>query len=237
LVVTTYSRCITCIFPQFNLVRRKICNSGFIKRTYYSFIILLYTPYNMLHLFSLFIYVSFKRLELIGVTYIGDIRCGRSEAGPVARCRTTLLFLSTLKLTRNFAFASWISCSLCSSNWSCSSAGKVFQVGSIILLGRYQSYPLNRPLRADLMSLDVFSLAESPKSVLVPFWGANHYVRTGGGARCIGADGPRHGTGLRVSCLTTGRSAHAQGRRKSPAALVSRSREGPRRGGEIIGVV
>jgi hypothetical protein len=59
---------------------------------------------------------------------------GRSEAGSVARCRTTLLFLSTLKLAKNFAFASWIICSLCSSNWSCSSAGKVSQVGSMILL-------------------------------------------------------------------------------------------------------
>jgi hypothetical protein len=34
---------------------------------------------------------------------------GQSEAGSVAHCRTTLLFLSTLKLARNLAFASWIS--------------------------------------------------------------------------------------------------------------------------------
>jgi hypothetical protein len=53
----------------------------------------------------------------------------------IAHCRMTLLFLSTLKLARNFAFASWISCSLCSSNWSCSSVDKVSQVGSMILLG------------------------------------------------------------------------------------------------------
>jgi hypothetical protein len=59
---------------------------------------------------------------------------GRSEAESVARCRTTLLFLSTLKLAKNFAFASWIICSLCSSNWSCSSAGKVSHVGVMILL-------------------------------------------------------------------------------------------------------
>jgi hypothetical protein len=59
---------------------------------------------------------------------------GRSEAGSVARCWTTLLFLSTLKLAKNFAFASWISCSLCSSNWSYSSSDKVSQVGSIMLL-------------------------------------------------------------------------------------------------------
>jgi hypothetical protein len=36
----------------------------------------------------------------------------------------------------------------------------------------------------------MISPAESPKSVLVPFWGANHCVRTGGDARCTGADGP-----------------------------------------------
>jgi hypothetical protein len=59
---------------------------------------------------------------------------GRSEARSIAHCRTTLLLLSTLKLARNFAFASWISCSLCPSNWSCSSVDKISQVGSMILL-------------------------------------------------------------------------------------------------------
>jgi hypothetical protein len=83
----------------------------------------------------------------------------------------------------------------------------------------------------------VFSPAESPKSVFVPFWGANHCVGAGGGARCTGADGPRTGTGLRVSCLTAGRSVRAQGQWESPAAPGSRSREGPHRGGEILGVV
>jgi hypothetical protein len=34
----------------------------------------------MLHLFSLFIYVSFKRLELVGVTYIGGIRYGSEQS-------------------------------------------------------------------------------------------------------------------------------------------------------------
>jgi hypothetical protein len=67
---------------------------------------------------------------------------GQSEAGSVARCRTTLLFLSTLKLARYLAFASWISCSLCSSNWSCSSADKVSQVGSIILVGEMSDLSL-----------------------------------------------------------------------------------------------
>jgi hypothetical protein len=73
---------------------------------------------------------------------LGISGVGRSEAGSVARCRTTLLFLSTLKLARNLAFTSWISCSLCSSNWSCSSADKVYQVGSIILLGEMSELSL-----------------------------------------------------------------------------------------------
>jgi hypothetical protein len=50
--------------------------------------------------------------------------------------------------------------------------------------------------------------------MLVPFWGANHYVRTGGGALCRGADrprpgagGPRLGTGAWTPCLMTRWSA------------------------------
>jgi hypothetical protein len=99
--------------------------------------IVLYIPYDTLQLLSLFVYVSFKRLEFVGATYIGAVGVivvGRSEARSIARCRTTLLFLSTLKLARNFAFASWISCSWCSSNRSCSSAGKVSHVGVMILM-------------------------------------------------------------------------------------------------------
>jgi hypothetical protein len=65
---------------------------------------------------------------------LGVIIVGQSEARSVARCRTTLLFLSTLKSARNFAFASWISCSWRSSNRSCSLAGKVSHVGVMILL-------------------------------------------------------------------------------------------------------
>ena len=46
--------------------------------------IVLYIPYDMLHLLSLFIYVSFKRLELISATYIGGIR-SRSERSQICR--------------------------------------------------------------------------------------------------------------------------------------------------------
>jgi hypothetical protein len=46
--------------------------------------IVLYIPYDMLHLLSLFVYVSFKRLELVGATYIGGIR-SRSERSQIYR--------------------------------------------------------------------------------------------------------------------------------------------------------
>jgi hypothetical protein len=67
-----------------------------------------------------------------------------------------------------------------------------------------------------------------------------------------GPDGPRPGAGAKVPCLTAGRSAPTgrtvrayrpdgprvrRGWRRSPAAPGSRSREGLRRGGEILGVV
>jgi hypothetical protein len=41
-------------------------------------------PHDILYLLSLFIYVSFKRLEHVGVTYIGGIRCG-SERSQISR--------------------------------------------------------------------------------------------------------------------------------------------------------
>jgi hypothetical protein len=70
-----------------------------------------------------------------------------------------------------------------------------------------------------------------------------------GGTLCAGADCPRPGAGRSAAwcasraslpdgrtdrALGAGRSARTQRRRKSPAALGSRSREGPRRGGEIL---
>jgi hypothetical protein len=56
-------------------------------------------------------------------------------------------------------------------------------------------------------------------------------------ARDQGSDSPRPGTRAWVPCLTAGRSVRAQGRRRLPTAHGSRSREGPRRGGEILDVV
>jgi hypothetical protein len=94
---------------------------------------------------------------------LGISGVGRSEAGSVARCRTTLLFLSTLKLARNFAFASWISCSLCSSNWSCSTADKVSQVGSMMLLGETSELSLDPAIEGRFDGTYVMSPVESPK--------------------------------------------------------------------------
>jgi hypothetical protein len=57
--------------------------------------------------------------------------------------------------------------------------------------------------------------------LLTPFWSVKHSTRTvavlSGQARTVrglGSDGPRPGAGARVSCLTVGRSARTQGRRK-----------------------
>jgi hypothetical protein len=88
--------------------------------------------------------------------------------------------------------------------------------------------------------------------MLTPFRAPITITRTGGGALCRGADGPRLGDGWSATWdrglgslpdvpngprLKAGRSAFVQGRRRSPTAPGSRSREGPRRGGEILGVV
>jgi hypothetical protein len=101
---------------------------------------------------------------------------GRSEARSVAHCRTTLLFLSTLKLARNFTFSSWISCSLCSSNWSCSSAGMVSQVGSMILLVEMSGLSLVPAIegRSDRSICDVPSGVAKKCVSIDP--GANHCV-------------------------------------------------------------
>jgi hypothetical protein len=125
----------------------------------------------------------------------GDVFAFAPTAGSVVRCRTTLLFLSTLKLARNLAFAYWINCSLCSSNWSYSSADKVSQIGSIILLGEMSELSLESAIEGRFDESIYDSPSGVAKSVLVPFLGANHCVRIGGSACCTGADGPRPGAG------------------------------------------
>jgi hypothetical protein len=156
---------------------------------------------------------------------------GQNEAGSVTRCRTTLLFLSTLKLVKNFAFASWISCSWRSSNRSCSSAGKVSHVGVMILLVETSELSFEPAIEGRFdRSICVFPSGVA-KNMLTPFRRRQLLKRTsdgaslvrrgrsvaqgrtvrdlarGGGALWSGADGPRPGAGARVPCLTAGRSA------------------------------
>jgi hypothetical protein len=86
----------------------------------------------------------------------------------------------------------------------------------------------------------------------VPFWGRQSLNTNRGGALCIGADGPRPEAGRSATwnrglgSLPDVRTVRAlgpddprmrRGRRRSPATPGSRSREGPRRGGEILGDV
>jgi hypothetical protein len=146
---------------------------------------------------------------------------GRSEAGSVARCRTTLLFLSTLKLAKNFAFASWISCSLCSLNWSCSSAVKVSQVGSIMLLGETSELSLKPAIEGRFDESRYVVPSGVTKKYVGTFLGrqslnTNQWrcsLHRGRMVRGQGADGPRPGAGWSAawheawfSCLTAGRS-------------------------------
>jgi hypothetical protein len=144
---------------------------------------------------------------------------GRNEAGSVARCRTTLLFLSTLKLVKNFAFASWISCSWRSSNRSCSSAGKVSHVGVMILLvetselsfeptieGRFDRSICVLPSGVAKKYVDTFLEASITQE--------NQRRCSFGQARTVCGsepDGPRPGARRRCSLVRRGRSA-AQGR-------------------------
>jgi hypothetical protein len=154
---------------------------------------------------------------------------GWSEAESVARCRTTLLFLSTLKLAKNFAFASWIIRSLCSSNWSCSSAGKVSQVGSMMLLREISELSLEPAIEGRFdVSIFVFPSGVAKKYVdtflEVPITQENQRrcslvrrgrsaaqsqtvrdLARGGGALWSGADGPRHRAGQSATwCRSSG---------------------------------
>jgi hypothetical protein len=138
---------------------------------------------------------------------------GRSEAGSIARCRTTLLFLSTLKLAKNLAFVSWIICSLCSSNWSCSSAGKVSQVGSMMLLGETSELSLEPTIEGRFdRSKNVFPNGVTKKYVDA-FLERQTLNKNRGGALCTGADGSRARAGRSAAwCEARRCSLHRGGR-------------------------
>jgi hypothetical protein len=176
--------------------------------------IILYIPYDTLQLFSLFIYVSFKRLEFVGATYIvGNRIVGRSEARSVARCRTTLLFLSTLKSARNFAFASWISCSWRSSNRSYYSADKVSHVGVMILLVETSELSFE-PAIEGRFDASIFAVPSGvAKKYVDDFLKRQTLNKNRGGALCTEADGPRAGAGRFTAwCEARRCSLHRGGR-------------------------
>jgi hypothetical protein len=172
---------------------------------------------------------------------LGISGVGRNEAGSVARCRTTLLFLSTLKLVKNFAFASWISCSWRSSNRSCSSAGKVSHVGVMILLvetselsfepaieGRFDASIFVFPSGVAKKYVDTFLEAsitqENQRWCSLVRRGRSaaqgrtvHDLARGCSALWSGADGPRHRAGRSTTwcrspgSLPDGRTVRALG--------------------------
>jgi hypothetical protein len=123
--------------------------------------------------------------------YLGVAAVGQSEARSVARCRTTLLILSTLKLVMNFAFLPMISCSWCSSNSSCSSAGKVSLVDSMMLVGETSKLSFE-PAIEDRSNR---SSCEVPRGVTKKCVGTDPApitaIRTGSGTLCGGTDDPR----------------------------------------------
>src|SRR5688572_4089339 len=170
---------------------------------------------------------------------------GCSEAGSIARCRTTLLFLSTLKLAKNLAFASWIICSLCSSNWSCSSADNVSQVGSMMLLGEISELSLE-PAIEGRFDDSVFVFPSGVAKKYVDAFSERQILKKNRLQCSLVRRGRSAAWGRTVRDLAKGLGFPAlrpdgprvcRGGGRSPAAPRSRSREGPRRGGEILGVV
>jgi hypothetical protein len=129
---------------------------------------------------------------------LGISSVGQNEAGSVARCRTTLLFLSTLKLAKNFAFASGISYSWCSSNMSCSSAGKVSHVGVMILLVETSELSFEPAIEGRFdRSICLFPSGVAKKYVDT-FLGRQTLNKNRGGALWSRADSPRPGAAASV---------------------------------------
>jgi hypothetical protein len=152
---------------------------------------------------------------------------GRSEAGSVAHCRTTLLFLPTLKLAKNFDFASWISCSLCSSNWSCSSADKVSQVSSIMLLGETSELSLEPAMEGRFDRSRCLVPIGVAKKYVDPFLG--HQSLNNNQRRCSQVRRGRSATWhkARFPCLTVGRSAFRTPGDPQPSRPVNLSLRAP----------
>jgi hypothetical protein len=148
---------------------------------------------------------------------------GRSEAGSVARCRTTLLFLSTLKLAKNLAFASWIICSLCSSNWSCSSAGKVSQVGSMMLLGETSELSLEPAIEGRFDRSKYVVPSGVAKKYVDAFSERQTLNKNRGGALWSGADSSRPRAGRSATWREARRCSLHRGGRSARRGRTVRS--------------
>jgi hypothetical protein len=127
---------------------------------------------------------------------LGVIVVDRSEARSVARCRMTLLFLSTLKSARNFAFASWISCSWRSSNRSYFSAGKFSHVGVMILLVETLELSFEPAIEGRFDRSRCVVPSGIAKKYVDAFSERQTLNKNRGGALWSGTDGPRPGARL-----------------------------------------
>jgi hypothetical protein len=126
---------------------------------------------------------------------LGISGVGQNEAGSIARCRTTFLFLFTLKLAKNLAFASWISCSWRSSNRSCSLAGKVSYVGVMILLVETSELSFEPAIEGRFDRSICVVPSGVAKKYVAAFSERQTLNKNRGGALWSGADGPRHRAG------------------------------------------
>jgi hypothetical protein len=175
-------------------------------------------------LVSLLIYVRCKRLDFVCFTYLGGSR-SRLERSQIRRPLSNDLVIHVhSEVGQNFACASLIICSLCSSNSSYSSAGRV---GSMMLLGEMSELSFEPAIEGRYDRYLHKFISGVAKNCVGADLGPITTMSTGGGALCRSADGPQLGAKARVSARRARRSARAQRRRSLPTTPRSRSREGP----------
>jgi hypothetical protein len=83
---------------------------------------------------------------------------------------------------------------ICSSNWSCSSAGNVSQVGSMMLLGETSELSLEPAIEGRFDRSRCTVPSGVAKKYVDAFLERQTPNKNRGGALCTGADGPRAGT-------------------------------------------
>jgi hypothetical protein len=82
---------------------------------------------------------------------------------------------------------------LCSSNWSCLSAGNVSQVGSMMLLGEISELSLEPAIEGRFDRSKYAFPSGVAKKYVDAFLERQTLNKNRGGALCTGADGPRAG--------------------------------------------